>query len=345
MSKRAITLLLILCIALVACMSASPAPDDDLLAALPTSEASTLPTLLELLSEDTNLVFFLNGLDGAGLMDDLQNGGPFTVFAPSNIAFSNAGLIVSQTDSVVLEEIVDQHLIDGNFSQTALLDVGSVVSLSGEPLPISQDGDVVKVDYAPLVGEARQASNGILFVIDTLLLPPETGPEKSMWRVLQADGRFSTLISFIKEANLVETMRFDDEADAFLAPTDEAFAMMPADVVALLENNPQAAEVMIRYHFLTPNGWPKGEDLLLADLTEMDVVQTSIAQVDSFGLDDYGSDNSYFYGLEELAIMSTDAGLQIGTALVLTANMQASNGVIYAIDTVLILPNLLESVP
>ena len=75
MSKRAIIrILFILLVTLVACTPKVSNSDDDLLAPLPTSEASTLPTLFDLLSEDTNLVFFLNGLSQVGLADDLQAG-------------------------------------------------------------------------------------------------------------------------------------------------------------------------------------------------------------------------------------------------------------------------------
>ena len=194
MLKRILTLILLaLLVGLSACTSTDPGPaNGDVLAPLPTTDPG-LATLTELIAEDPNLVFFMSGLNAVGLTDDLQNNGPFTVFAASNVAFSAAGLIVSQMEPALLGQIMDNHLADGASSVEELLGTGSVVTLVGETLTITQEGEGIKVDYAPLVTEAKQASNGTLFVIDTLLLPPETGPEKSMWGVLQSRRPFHNL--------------------------------------------------------------------------------------------------------------------------------------------------------
>lgn len=334
MPKRyPLMIIFIALIGLVACASPDPAPGGDVLAPLPTVDAS-LPTLLDLIAEDPDLVFFTNGLDNVGLTDELLSGGPFTVFAPSNVAFSEAKLLVSQMDPALLGSILDNHLVDGTFSEADLIDVGSVVSLAGEALPIIQDNEGVKVAYAPLVAEAREASNGTLYVIDRLLLPPETGPEKSMLGVLQADGRFTKFIAAIQGTDLMGSLRFNELADAVLAPTDEAFAKMPANVAAYLESDPFAMEFVVDYHFLSPDGWPQGVDLTLADLVELGEISTHVA-IDG---------NGFGRGFEKIIVTENDGNVQIGGANLVTGDMIATNGVIHAIDEVLIPQVILEHI-
>ena len=329
-----IIILLTLLTGLAACTTADPAPSDDILAPLPTTD-SQLPTLIELLAEDPDLVFFTSGLNSVGLTDDLQSGGPFTVFAPSNVAFSDARLIVSQMDPVLLGEILDNHLVDGAFSKDELVGAGSVVTLVGDALPIIQEGEDVTVDYAPLVTEAKQASNGTLYVIDTLLLPTETGPEKSIWGVLQADGRFTTFISILEGSEMMGSLRFEQAYDAILAPTDDAFAAMPANVSAYLETDPHAFEFVAAFHLLSPDGWPQGTDLTSADMLELGTVQTRAAV----------SGSGFGFGFEELAVSQTDDGMSIGEARIIEADIDASNGIVHVIDTVLIPQGLLEHIP
>lgn len=343
MPKRLTIMFMLLLISLAACTStdATP-PGGDILAPLPTSNEADAPvaaqdllTLTELIGEDPNLVFFANGLNNVGLTDDLQSGGPFTVFAPANVAFSEAGLIVSQMDPALLGDIMDNHLVDGTFSEADLMSAGSVVTRAGEPLAIGQVDDAVKVAYAPLTAEARPASNGMLYVIDTLLLPPESGPEKSMWGVLQADGRFTQFIAAIAGTKWMGTLRFGEAADAVLAPTDEAFANMPANVANFLKNDPQAMEFVISFHLLSPDGWPESADLTMADLAAMTEISTRVPVRGS----------GAGYGFEKLMVENTEAGLKIGGALVIEGDMDATNGSVHAIDKVLIPQVLLEDMP
>ncbi|MCC6606401.1 MAG: fasciclin domain-containing protein [Anaerolineae bacterium] len=339
MAKRLLTLVLLVCLAaLTACTSTeNTAPGGDILAPLPTDSGQAaavenLPTLTELIASDPDLVFFANGLNTVGLTDDLQNDGPFTVFAMSNVAFSTTGIIVSQVDPALLGSIIDNHVVSGELAQADLLAAGSVVSLAGGSLPIRETEDGMQVWYAPLRGEGRPASNGMLYVIDTMLLPPESGPEMSMWGVLQADGRFTTFLSAIEGTSQMGNLRFSEAIDAVLAPTDEAFATMPADVVALLESDPFAMEFVVNFHLLSPDGWPQDADLTTADMAEMGEISTRVAVGGS----------GFGFGFEKLPVTTTDEGLRIGDALVITPDMDATNGSVHAIDTVLIPESLLE---
>lgn len=349
--------LLVLWITLAACGGPEPAPSNDVLAPLPTdsdgsgdstnntgsvsnasSEGSAaggnsanLPTLLELLSEDPNLVFFFNGVNNVGLADELQSGGPYTVFAPSNIAFTRSELVVSQMDPALLRSVLDTHVVEGAYPQTDLRAAGSVTALDGYQLPIREPEGMLIVDYALIANEPLQASNGVLYVIDTLLLGLETGPEKSMWGVLKADGRFTTFTAIMAGTRIMTDLRFENNYDAILAPTDEAFANMPANVVSYLENNQQDYEFVASYHLLSPDGWPQGEDLTVADMVELGTVQTRVAN----------SGSGFGFGFEELAVSQTETGVTIGDAQIIEGDIDASNGIVHAIDTVLLSPALM----
>lgn len=357
-------LLLILLGTLIACGGPDPSPSDDILAPLPTNsdgssvdsgaEASNtssannansagstgaegdanLPTLLELLSEDPNLIFFANGVDNVGLSDELQSGGPYTVFAPSNIAFTQSELVVSQMDPAVLGSILDTHLVEGAYTRADLTAAGSVTALDGYELPIREPEGMLIVDYALIASEPLQASNGVLYVIDTLLLGLETGPEKSMWGVLKADGRFTTFIVIMEGTRFMTDLRFEDNYDAILAPTDEAFANMPANVVSYLENNPHDYEFVAAFHLLSPDGWPQGTDLTVADMVELGSVQTRVAN----------SGSGFGFGFEELTVAQAETGVTIGGAQIIEGDLDATNGIVHAIDTVLIPQALMEHV-
>lgn len=353
--KRLLTAFLLVLVALIACSDPEPAPGGDVLAPLPnagqdndggggeTAVAATtpaadpgesdpaLPTLLERLSEDPNLVFFTNGLNNVGLADELQSGGPFTVLAASSLAFTRSELIVSQMDPAVLGPILENHVIEGVYdTRETLAQAGTVATLDGNQLPVSHFDDTVIVDYAWVEGEAIQASNGVIYVIDTLLLPPETGPEKSVWGVLTEDGRFTTFVSLMQGTQVMTDLRFRNSYDAVLAPTDEAFANLPANVSTYLENNPFDYEFVARFHLLTPDGWPQGSDLTVADMVELGTIQTRVG-------------NSGF-GFEELVISQSESGLRIGEAQLIQGDIDATNGIVHAIDTVLLPQALLEHI-
>lgn len=350
--------LLTLLFTLVACGGPEPAPSNDVLAPLPTdsdeggdsanstgspSNASSedsaaaqnnanLPTLLELLSEDPNLVFFFNGVSNVGLADELQSGGPFTVFAASNLAFSRSELIVSQMDPAVLGPVLDNHLAVGAYLKPELVAAGSVVTLADAQLPVVEAEGNLVVDYALVEGEPVQASNGVLYVINALLLAPETGPEKSMWGVLEEDGRFTKFISILEGTEFMTDLRFRNVYDAILAPTDEAFATMPANATRWLENHPEDYAFLASFHLLAPDGWPQGTDLTVADMVERGTIQTRMANAGS----------GFGFGFEELIVTQTETGVTIGAANIIEGDMDANNGIVHAIDTVLIPQALLE---
>jgi uncharacterized surface protein with fasciclin (FAS1) repeats len=112
----------------------------------------------------------------AGLVDTLSGKGPYTVFAPTDDAF--AKLPPGTVDSLLkpenlpkLKAILLYHVVAGDVTSSALKDGESVKTVGGKSLKIEIAGGVVKVNDATVVKADIPASNGVIHVIDTVLLP------------------------------------------------------------------------------------------------------------------------------------------------------------------------------
>ena len=120
-------------------------------------------------------------VEAAGLVETLQGEGPFTVFAPTEDAFAaaleatglSAEALLGQTE--LLTSILTYHVVAGNVlaADVVGLDGESVATVNGEEVAISVDGDTVMVNDATVVATDIVASNGVIHVIDSVLLPSE----------------------------------------------------------------------------------------------------------------------------------------------------------------------------
>jgi transforming growth factor-beta-induced protein len=117
----------------------------------------------------------------AGLVDELQGPGPLTVFAPTDDAFAAAleqlGLTQEEllADTETLEAILLYHVVEGEVlaAQVVELDGEEVETLNGASVTIGVDGDSVTLnDDVNVVATDIEASNGVIHVIDAVLLPP-----------------------------------------------------------------------------------------------------------------------------------------------------------------------------
>jgi transforming growth factor-beta-induced protein len=290
-------------------------------------------TITEQLSANEQFALFLNGLNTAGLAGNLHDGGPFTVFAPSNTAFGRVQLAPTQFDPDTLQQIMRHHLVSRLLTEEELAAVGNIETLAGASLNVASDGETTMVDYAAIIGEPILAENGIIYPIDAFLLPPETGAEKSMWGVLLADDQFSTLVELMGGTGAMYQLRFSEEPDAFLAPTNQAFTNLPDSLSNLLADLPVVDphySDLFAYHILMPNGWPLEKPLAAADIEALDVIQTGVLQ-------------GNFAGAYEVDVTLAGDVIQINDAQLLTADIPAANGMVHAIDTVLIPPWLSEA--
>ena len=114
----------------------------------------------------------------AELVDALSNAGPFTVFAPTNAAFSAlpAGTVedlMKRENKEKLQDILQYHVYVGNISTTLLQDGQTLNQVNGGNITISKSADgKIKLNNSANVIASIQASNGIIHVIDAVLLPP-----------------------------------------------------------------------------------------------------------------------------------------------------------------------------
>ena len=190
--KRSVSLLLpALAIAIAACSgAASPSPSTTAApvpSAAPTSAASpsAAPSasadamskdIVETASEAGSFATLLTAATAAGLVETLQGEGPYTVFAPTDEAFAAlpAGTLDGLlADKEALKKVLLYHVVSGSVTSDQVVGLTSADSVEGSPIAIAvKDGVVYLNDSAKVVTPDVMASNGVIHVIDQVLLPP-----------------------------------------------------------------------------------------------------------------------------------------------------------------------------
>ena len=124
-----------------------------------------------------NFTTLVKAVEAAGLVDTLQSDGPWTVFAPTDEAFAavpseTLTALIANKDQ--LTQVLTYHVVAGEVpsSDVVTLDGESVETVNGATVEISVDGDMVMVNEANVVADDVEASNGVIHVIDAVLLPP-----------------------------------------------------------------------------------------------------------------------------------------------------------------------------
>ena len=266
----------------------------------------------------------------AGLVDTLSGDGPFTVFAPTDEAFAAAldalGLTAEELlASPELGAILTYHVLAGEVdAATAIsLDGQSADTVNGAAIDISVVDGSVMINNATVITADVAASNGIIHIIDTVLLPPaaEAMDEEAMddgpgtiVDVAVGAGSFTTLVAAVTEAGLVDTLSGDGPFTVF-APTDEAFAAA-LDALGLTAEELLASPelgAILTYHVLA------GE----------------VDAATAISLDGQSADTVNGAAID---ISVVDGSVMINNATVITADVAASNGIIHIIDTVLLPP-------
>jgi uncharacterized surface protein with fasciclin (FAS1) repeats len=129
--------------------------------------------IVETAREAGSFTTLLAAVDAAGLGDTLAGGGPFTVFAPTDEAFAKlpAGAVESLlADPAKLTDVLTYHVVPGRVTAAEVVQLESAVTVQGSDLPITTDGGV-HVGGANVVSADIEAGNGLIHVIDRVLLP------------------------------------------------------------------------------------------------------------------------------------------------------------------------------
>jgi uncharacterized surface protein with fasciclin (FAS1) repeats len=143
-----------------------------------TDEAST-QDVVGVIAGNADTTTLATAVDAAGLVETLQGDGPFTVFAPTDEAFAAlpAGVLdqlIQPANSAALTQILTYHVVPGKVMAADVTD-GAVATVEGQDITLST-ADGVTVNGATVTEADLDASNGVVHVIDTVLLPPGFDP-------------------------------------------------------------------------------------------------------------------------------------------------------------------------
>ncbi|MEO1278258.1 MAG: fasciclin domain-containing protein [Planctomycetota bacterium] len=247
----------------------------------------------------------------AGLADALSSSGPFTVFAPTDEAFANLGQntinnLLKPENRDTLVGILTYHVVAGEVPASKVLGMNDATTLNGQQIDFSTKDGSVFVDGARVLATDIDASNGVIHVIDSVILPES----KNIAQIATGDGRFTILAAAIEAAGLTSAITGDDALTVF-APTDEAFRKLPKGTIEHLlkpENREQLVSILT-YHVVP--GRVYARDAVGAQRAT--TLQGGDVRVD----------------IESGRLTINDAG-------VVASDIEASNGVIHVIDTVIL---------
>lgn len=268
-------------------------------------------TIVDIAAGNENFSTLVAAVKAAGLVDTLSGKGPFTVFAPTNEAF--AKLPKGTVESLLkpenrgkLQAILTYHVVAGNQPASSVVNATNFTTVNGQRVNVTVDANGVKVAGASVVATDVKASNGVIHVIDRVILPSD----KNIVETAQSAGSFGTLLAAAKAAGLVDALTAKGPITV-LAPSDDAFAKLPAGTVQSLlrpENREQLKQVLL-YHVI--DGRVYADDAIKAGRAATLQGGTIAARIDG-------------------------GRLMINGAGVVANDIEASNGVIHVIDRVLI---------
>jgi len=133
--------------------------------------------ILQIAASSKDHTTLVAAVQAAGLEDVLVNAGPLTVFAPTNEAFEAlpAGTVeelLKPENKEKLARIIKFHASPGKYTRDLLKNGMQLYQASGHYVKVEVDGDVIKVNGAKILGSV-EASNGIVHVVDAVMLPPD----------------------------------------------------------------------------------------------------------------------------------------------------------------------------
>jgi transforming growth factor-beta-induced protein len=335
MSKyKYLSIFIVLSFLLAACaVPATPEPTQDPPEPMATEEPMEEPmeeaepesaqSIVDIAVEDGRFTTLVAALQAAGLVETLQGEGPFTVFAPTDDAFAalpEGALDGLLADTEALSSVLLYHVVSGvvKAADVVSLDGQEVATLSGETVEVMLDGENVMINDATVVITDIEGSNGVIHVVDAVILPPADDMadaemeemDQTIVDIAVSDENFSTLVTALDAAGLVEALQGEGPFTVF-APTNDAFAALPEGALDALLADTEALTDVLLYHVAD-------DKAMAADVVELDgqKVDTLLGQY--------------------LDIMIDGDAVMVDNAQVTVTDIEASNGVIHVIDTVLL---------
>ena len=269
-------------------------------------------TIVDVAAADGRFKTLVTALKAANLVKTLSGPGPFTVFAPTDAAFAKlpAGTVATllmPENLDKLQEILTYHVVAGKVMAAGVVNLSFASTVAGLSVSVRVENGKVFINDAQVTITDIVASNGVIHVIDTVLLPP------TIYNLLGASKKFDTLVGAVNAANLDGVLSGTDYFTVF-APTDAAFTKLTAGTVANLlkpENVSQLRDILT-YHVV-------GGKVMTADVS---------------------SAATLFKGKNvSIRIENGSVFIVINNAQVTITDIVCSNGVIHVIDTVLFPPS------
>ncbi|MDA0809778.1 MAG: fasciclin domain-containing protein [Planctomycetota bacterium] len=252
-------------------------------------------------------------LQAADLVDALKGKGPFTVFAPTDEAFAKLPKgtveeLLKPKSKDALTGILTYHVVAGSVQAADVVKLSNATTLNGQRVDIAVKDGGVMVDGAKVVVTDIKCSNGVIHVIDSVILPASANIPATAVKA----GTFKMLVAAAKAAGLVEALSGDKPLTVF-APSDEAFARLPEGTVASL---------------LKPENIGQLKQILLSHVVEGRVYSDQALKL---------KEAPTLAG-SKLKISASKKGAFINKSKLTALDIEASNGVIHVIDAVLMPP-------
>jgi uncharacterized surface protein with fasciclin (FAS1) repeats len=258
----------------------------------------------------------------AGLAETLSGEGPFTIFAPTDAAFAALpeGTVETllEDPSGLLTQILLYHAVAGKVMSTDLSDGMKATTIQGQEITVTITGGKVFINDAQVIIADIQAGNGVVHVIDAVLIPQTEEPKPATVVDIVVNSEVHNILeAAVIAAGLAETLSGTGPFTIF-APTDAAFAALPEGTVETLLEDPSGL------------------------LTQILLYHAVAGKVMSTDLSD-GMKATTVQG-QEITVTITGGKVFINDAEVIIADIQAGNGVVHVIDAVLI-PQTEEPMP
>ncbi|MGB0936103.1 MAG: fasciclin domain-containing protein [Colwellia sp.] len=279
-------------------------------------------TIVDAAVSDGNFTTLVAALQATGLDATLADtSSKFTVFAPTDAAFALLGqstidALLADTDT--LSDILTYHVYAGEVNaETAIGLAGSVVEMvNGDSLALSLSGDNLLVNTATVITTDIQTDNGIIHVIDAVLLPPEEmmTPTMNIVDTAVANGSFTTLVAALQATNLDSVLADESTKFTVFAPTDDAFALIGQETIDTLLANTDVLSTILLQH-------------VIADM--------EVNAVNAYALNGAMVETASTNKIP-LVINEDTNMLTFGGANIIIKDIYTTNGIIHVIDAVIV---------
>tara|TARA_B100000787_G_scaffold41525_1_gene29482 strand:- start:7 stop:1935 length:1929 start_codon:yes stop_codon:yes gene_type:complete len=263
-------------------------------------------SIYDIVSNSADHTTLKAAVDACGLDSFLSDPGSLTLFAPTDAAFNllPAGTVAALlADIPALTDILKHHVIGASVMSSALSNNQVVTTLLGTDVTVTINSTGVFIDNAQVIVADILADNGVVHVIDAVLIPTA-----SIYDIVSNSSNHTTLKVAI-DACALNGVLSDPGSLTLFAPTDAAFDLLPAGTVtALLADIPLLTDIL-KHHVV-------GASVMSGMLSNNQVVTTLL-----------GTD---------ITVTINSMGVYIDNAMVTVADIVADNGVVHVIDAVLI---------